>query len=81
MGTKGCFPRDGLGAQACCCSSDSLFWGGGWGPGRKYPPAEDSRAAETVSTASRALGEWFLQTLGLEVRSWGRETGSGNLLP
>lgn len=81
MGTKGRFPRDGLGAQASCCSSGSLFWGGSWGPGQKSLPAEDSRAPETVSTASRALGQWFLQSLELEGRSWRREAGSGNSLP
>lgn len=61
MGTKARFPRDGLGAQASCCSSGRLFWGGNRGPGEKCLPAEDSRARETVSSASRALGEWFLQ--------------------
>lgn len=77
MGTKGRFPRDGLAAQASCCGSGSLFWGGGWGPGPKSLPAEDSRPPDTVSTATRALGEWFLR----EGRSWGREAGSGNSLP
>lgn len=82
MGTRGRSPRDGLRAQASCCSSGSLFWGGGWGPGQKSLPAEDSRAPETVSTASTALGEWFLQSLGLEGRAWGGgEIGSGNSLP
>ena len=37
MGTKGCFPgdRDGLGAQASCWSPGGLFWGEGWGVGRR----------------------------------------------
>lgn len=55
--------------------------GWGQGPGKKCLPAEDSRARETVSSASRALGEWFLQRLttdrGLVGRSWGREAGCG----
>ncbi|XP_027462764.1 calcium-activated potassium channel subunit beta-1 isoform X1 [Zalophus californianus] len=50
MGTKGRFPRDGLGAQASCCSSGSLFWGGGWGPGQKSLPAEDSGHQKLVWT-------------------------------
>lgn len=57
MGTKGHFPRDGLGAQTSCWSSGGLFWGGGWGPGRKVSAEDSQGTRETVSTKFRGTGE------------------------
>lgn len=44
-------PNLPVGAQA------ASFRGGGWEPGRKKLPAEDSRARETVSTGSESTWE------------------------